>query len=103
MDNQGRLVLSAGDVGMRLAEQPVPPRYPETLRRAGVEGDVVVKFVVDTTGRVDMRSVEVVSATHEAFTLAVRASLGHLRFHPSTVGERKVSALAVMPFRFTLR
>jgi protein TonB len=88
---------------MRLAEQPVPPRYPESLRRAGIEGDVVVKFVVDTTGRVDLRSVEIVSSTHDAFTLAVRESLGRLRFQPSVVGERKMNSLAVMPFRFTLR
>jgi TonB family protein len=28
------------------------PRYPERLREAGIEGTVVVRFTVDTTGRV---------------------------------------------------
>jgi outer membrane biosynthesis protein TonB len=28
-----------------------PPRYPEILRGAGVEGETLVQFVVDTTGR----------------------------------------------------
>jgi periplasmic protein TonB len=94
---------SATDVMMQLREKPVPPRYPEALRRAGVEGDVVVRFLVDTTGRIDMRSVEVVDAAHDAFAAAVRETLAKMRFSPSTTGERKVPALAVMPFRFRLR
>jgi protein TonB len=36
------------DAIMQLREQVVAPRYPERLRQAGVEGKVVVKFVVDT-------------------------------------------------------
>jgi protein TonB len=101
-DSSGRVLWTANDLTMRLANDPVPPRYPESLRRAGVEGDVVAKFVVDTTGRVDMATVEIVRSPHDAFTAAVRETLARLRFHPSTVGERKVKALAVMPFRFTL-
>jgi protein TonB len=103
VDSAGRDSRTANDVMMRMREAPVPPRYPETLRRAGIEGEVVVKFVVDTTGRVDMGSVEVVRATHDAFVIAVRESLAKLRFNPSMVGERKVPALAMMPFHFTLR
>jgi protein TonB len=94
---------SANEAMMQLREKPVPPRYPESLRRAGVEGDVVVKFLVDTTGRIDMRSIEVINSTHDAFTASVRETLAKMRFSPSMIGERKVPALAVMPFRFTLR
>jgi periplasmic protein TonB len=94
---------SANDVMMRLRDDPVPPRYPESLRRAGIDGSVLVKFVVDTTGRVDMASIEVVRSTHDAFTAAVRESLARMRFHPSRAGNRKVPATAMMPFQFTLR
>src|SRR3954466_124881 len=31
-----------------------PPRYPDMLRSANVEGEVLAQFVVDTTGRADM-------------------------------------------------
>ena len=102
-DADGRQLWGANDLMMRLLEDPVPPRYPEALRRAGVEGDVVAKFVVDTTGRVDLRSVEILRSTHDAFTTAVREALSKLRFAPATTGERKIRALAVMPFHFTLR
>ncbi len=101
-DASGNVFLTGRDLTMRLAADPVPPRYPEALRRAGVEGEVIVKFVVDTTGLVDVRTMEVVRSTHEAFTNEVRKALEQLRFHASIVGERKVKALAVMPFRFTL-
>lgn len=103
IDADGRTLWSTNDVLMRLLDDPVPPRYPESLRRAGVEGDVVVRFLVDTTGRVDLRTVEVLRSTHEAFTAAVRETLSRLRFSPAMAGERKANALAVMPFRFTLR
>jgi len=99
----GAELWTANDVMMRLREDPVPPRYPESLRRAGVEGSVVVKFVVDTLGRVDMASVEIVSSTHEAFTSAVREAIARFRFSASQAGSRKVPALAMMPFQFTLR
>lgn len=94
---------TANDVMMRLREDPVPPRYPESLRRAGIEGSVVVKFVVDTLGRVDMASLEIVSSTHEAFTSAVREAIARFRFSPSQAGSRKVPAQAMMPFQFTLK
>lgn len=102
-DMNGHALWSTSDVLMRLLADPVPPRYPEALRRAGVEGEVVVKFLVDTMGRVDMRTVEILRSTHEAFTAAVRETLARLRFSPAIASERKTNALAVMPFRFTLR
>jgi protein TonB len=103
MDGKGNQLWNTSELMMRLLEEPVPPHYPESLRRAGVEGDVTVKFVVDTTGRVDMRTIEVLRSTHSAFTTAVRETISRLRFAPATSGERKVPALAVMPFHFTLR
>ncbi|HET9423863.1 MAG TPA: TonB family protein [Gemmatimonadaceae bacterium] len=102
-DTAGRDTWTASDVMMRLRADPVPPRYPESLRRAGIEGSVVVRFVVDTSGRVDMASIEVVRSTHDAFTAAVRESVARLRFTASMAGDRKVRAQAMMPFQFTLR
>lgn len=79
------------------------PRYPETLRQAGIDGGVLVQFIVDTTGRVDMNSVKVLRSTHELFTLAVRSSLPQFRFKPAEVGGRRAVALAEMPFQFEVK
>jgi len=42
-------------------------QYPQSLRQFGVEGSAIVQFVVDTNGRVDPKSVTLVSATHPLF------------------------------------
>lgn len=79
-----------------------PPVYPPLLRAAKVGGAVRVKFVVDTTGSIDMRTVKVVRSDHEAFTVAVREALPKLKFFPAQVGGRKVKQLITMPFLFSL-
>jgi protein TonB len=79
------------------------PRYPSLLSRAGVEGMVVVRFVVDTLGGVESESVRVLSATHEQFARAVREVLPRMRFVPAEVGGRRVRQLVEQRFGFELR
>jgi TonB family protein len=78
------------------------PRYPERLRELGIDGTVVVRFAVDTTGRVDIKSVQIVSTTNELFSRAVLDALAGFRFIPAEVGNRRVAALAEMPFEFRI-
>jgi periplasmic protein TonB len=79
-----------------------PPTYPNQLRAANVEGQVVAKFVVDTNGRADMRTFEIMKSDHDLFTNAVRNVLPNYRFFPAELGGRKVKQLVQMPFVFTL-
>lgn len=79
-----------------------PPTYPNQLRAANIEGQVVAKFVVDTTGRADMRSFEIIKSDHEAFTSAVRNALPNMRFFPAELAGKKVRQLVQMPFQFSL-
>ncbi len=78
------------------------PAYPEMLRTAGVEGRVVVRFVVDTSGRVEPASLVVLEATHALFERAVRDALPRYRFAPARIGDRAVRQLVEMPFQFSL-
>ena len=78
------------------------PRYPDMLRSANVEGEVLAQFVVDTTGRADMSTFKVLKSSHDLFTNAVRAVLPQMRFYPAEIGGRKVKQLVQMPFQFTL-
>jgi len=89
------------DLLMRITAS-AKPRYPENLRAAGIDGRVLVRFAVDTLGRIDPASVEIVSSTHELFTNAVRQVLGSFRFRPAESGGRRVRALAEMPFEFSI-
>lgn len=78
------------------------PKYPAALRAANVEGQVIAQFVVDTTGRVEVRTFEVKSSDHAEFTAAVADALPALRFSPARVGGHPVKQLVRMPFMFSL-
>jgi protein TonB len=79
-----------------------PPRYPEVLRRSGVEGQVIAVFVVDEDGRAEEGSVRFVRSDNRLFEDAVRVALRRMRFIPAQVGGKKVRQLVQMPFVFTL-
>ena len=78
------------------------PRYPDLLRAAGVRGSVVMRFVIDTTGRVAARTVEARHSDDELFTAAVRAVLPRMRFLPAEANGRKVPVLVEQRFEFRL-
>lgn len=78
------------------------PAYPEMLKSAGVEGDALIQFVVDTLGRVEPGSFKVLRSTHDAFGESVRAALPRMRFLPAEAGGTKVRMLVQQPFAFAL-
>jgi len=78
------------------------PRYPDILRSAGVEGEVLVQFVVDTTGRVEMESYKLIRSSHDLFDISVHRALQMMLFTPAEVQGRKVRQLVQQPFVFQL-
>ena len=76
------------------------PRYPDILKKAGVSGEVIASFVVDTTGMADVRSLKVIRSSHQLFVDAIVAALPDMRFTPALVGGRKVKQLVMEPFVF---
>ncbi len=77
--------------------------YPERLRDMGVEGRVVVQFVIDANGRVEMGSVQILSSSNDAFTRPARQVLGDMLFRPARVGGQNVRMLTQMPITFNVR
>ena len=78
------------------------PAYPEMLKASGVEGEALVRFVVDTLGRAEGGSFVVLEASHPAFGEAVKAALPRMRFLPAEAGGRKVRMLVQQRFAFAL-
>jgi hypothetical protein len=72
------------------------------LRAAQIEGSVVARFVVDTTGLAEPESITFPEATHAQFADAVRQSLLHSRYLPAVLGDRHVRQLVEQHFAFTL-
>jgi TonB family protein len=79
------------------------PVYPDLLRRAGIEGEVVLEARVDTAGRVQSGSVVVVSATHPGFVEPARQALRATLFRPAQVNGRPIAMLVRVPFAFSIR
>lgn len=93
-----------------LVERPVEPRrgngqptYPRRLRSASIEGDVLVQFVVDTSGRVESQSIEIIRASHEMFAESVRRWLNGTRYRPAEIRGQHVRQLVQQQIGFTLR
>ncbi len=78
------------------------PVYPELLRTAGITGRVVVRAVVDTSGRVEPASIVAVSSANPAFAAAARAYIMSARFRPARVRGRAVRVLIHLPIDFRL-
>lgn len=80
----------------------VAPAYPRDMQARLIEGYVAVRFVVDTNGRVDLSTVQVVLASRPEFAESVRAALPGMRFRPARMGSTPVRQLAEQMFRFRL-
>jgi hypothetical protein len=67
-------------------------RYPEGLRRAGIGGGAIVRFIVDSTGRARRESWSVIKTSHEGFAQVLRSFLD-ARWTPSSNGGQPVCEL----------
>jgi TonB family protein len=79
-----------------------PPEYPRMMQQAGVEGVVVMQGVVDTTGRIERESVEVIQSTQRAFDGPALQLLRRCIFRPGRVRGQAVRVLIQLPVQFSL-
>jgi TonB family protein len=80
----------------------IRPAYPDSLFRERVTGQVLVEFVVDTSGVVVIESMSAISTSHALFTDAVRRALQNARFHPAVLAGRRVRQLVQLPVKFEM-
>jgi TonB family protein len=78
------------------------PEYPSGLRAAGREGMVAAEFVVSESGRADVSSLRIITATNEGFVESIRRALPRMRFRPATIGGAAVAQLVQQQFVFRL-
>ncbi len=78
------------------------PPYPPNLLEERKEGQVVIQYVIDSTGRADLASVTIMQASHPDFATSVRVTLPHMRFRPAKIGPRRVNQLVQQLFSFKI-
>lgn len=76
------------------------PDYPLSMKSAGMEGEVLVEFIVEPTGRV--RDARVVRSTHRDFEEAALRAVARWRFEAGRKGNIPVSFRMALPITFRL-
>jgi protein TonB len=80
---------------------PVKPEYPEIAKRAGLEGTVYVKVLVDKEGK--PKKAVVIKTDAELFNqAAIDAALKSV-FSPAIQNNKPVTVWVVVPFKFQLK
>jgi protein TonB len=82
---------------------PRAPAYPENLRSAHIDGQVLVQFVVDERGTADMNTFKVIKTTNPEFVEAVRRAISNTAYSPAEIRGRRVKQLVQQPFTFNAR
>src|SRR6266498_1151912 len=77
--------------------------YPDDLRRARVEGRVILRCVVGPNGRAEPRTIFPVEPGDLAFINAARDALHSAIFSPARVNGVPVRSVVTMPFDFKIR
>lgn len=71
--------------------------YPRILQDAGIGGTVVMQFVIEPDGTVDMSSVKVIDSPHEQLSDASVKAVERFRFRPGRYKGENVRVLIQMP------
>jgi periplasmic protein TonB len=88
-----------------LDQQPTPrhqakPNYPFEMRRAGINGNVLVEFIVDVNG--DVRDARVVNSTQREFESAAITAVLKWKFKAGRKGGKAVNTRMQVPIVFSL-
>jgi periplasmic protein TonB len=88
-----------------LDQIPVPrfqarPQYPFEMRRAGIAGEVVVDFIVDTKG--DVQNAYAIRSSQREFEAAAVQAVSKWKFRAGRKGGRNVNTHMQVPIVFTL-
>ncbi len=79
------------------------PRYPEMLRQAGIEGSVMLEFVIDTSGRVEAALIKVLQSTNRAFEGPAKDVIRRSLYRPGRVRGQAVRVLVTQQIGFTIQ
>ena len=90
------------DESVERYESSAAPIYPRDLIAIGAEGLVQTIYVVDSMGRVDTTTIQVVYSDDPRFTASVRTALGEMLFRPAKRAGKAVRQLVEQKFRFKI-
>jgi protein TonB len=101
--DQGQAFVEAA-VDEKPSHLSAPPLdYPDLLRQAGIEGQVTLEFIIDTTGHAEPATVRVLNSTNKAFEQSAREMILKSLFRPGRVRGQAVRVLVQQAVAFNIR
>jgi len=76
------------------------PHYPSSMIQSGMNGEVLVDFIVDTSGAV--RNATAVRSTNREFEASAVEAVSKWRFRPGMKANRAVFTHMQVPIEFNL-
>lgn len=74
--------------------------YPQMAKDAGIEGTVIVRVLVDKTGKYDNH--RIINSVHPILDRAVEKHIHRLTFTPAIQGRKPIKFWVNIPFKFQL-
>jgi protein TonB len=79
-----------------------PPAYPALLKQAGIQGRVLLRAIVDTTGRIEPASVKILQSPHPGFDQPTREWLMKALFRPARRHGQAVRTFISLPVDYSI-
>lgn len=98
---QARAALLAQLDRTPVARHQVRPQYPAEMRAAGVTGEVLVDFIVDSAGEV--KEAKVRKASRPEFEAAAVEAVSNWKFSPGQKSSRAVATRMQVPMVFAIQ
>ena len=77
--------------------------YPDNLRRAYVQGRVMVRALIDTLGRAERGSVRIISTAHRDFNKPVTEYMERAHFRVAVSSAGRVRSCVILPVDFRIK
>ncbi len=79
------------------------PVFPELLKQAQIQGRVLARAIIDTTGHIEPNSIKILQTPNPGFNPGVIDALRRSVFRPARVHGRAVRIMIDIPFDFTIK
>ena len=99
---RGTRVYRAADLDQPARRMSGPAlSYPPELRRRGVSGDIVLRMIVDTLGRVSENSVDVLMTPDSALIMPVTQMMAASQFRPARIAGKPVRSIVAFHLKIS--
>jgi TonB family protein len=89
-------------IGPEIVSAPAV-HYPDQLRRAGIQGRVIVRVLVDAQGRTEKGSARILESAHSGFNDVVIQYMERAQFRAAAASTGPVRSCVVIPVDFTIK